>query len=382
MVVKHSSRFGYLFGPSLLFAFVMALPFFSFFAGCPGPTGEETPKEANVWQPEGGEQQPEPTPEEDKETSPETPVVKQPYEFERVKLAEGSALYHMANGSAVQLVAGSSIFLSEDKAVWLDIAPPALLGRVRRIAINGNNVLAVGGQPESPNQGQIMLSNNQGRSWESVWTIKKDQKDARLRAVMWITETIALVVGYQGQVYRTVDSGATFTSLPVANSMEELNLEAMALVGNKLFVVGDQGSIFLSEDNGASWKVLQQESGLPTLRDVTFFKDTIAFAVGARGSVYRTEDAGLSWSKYTQLPLPEDDDDLRAVASDGANRMAIVSRKYYYFSLNKGNSWDRISLDTKFLPSSSELLGAYFADKDTLYLMLSDGYLLKGTYRP
>ncbi|MCK6508346.1 YCF48-related protein [Myxococcota bacterium] len=369
---------------SLCFAALAALPFLSVFAACPGPNpDEEVIKEADTWRPEGGEIIPEPTSETSIEQNAEQTNTRYPYSFTRVNVGDAKALSHMVSTSAVQIVGGESIFLTEDKSVWLDIAPPALVGSVKHLSIRESRVLAVGGEEATPFQGQIMLSKDTGRTWTSVWTGKKDQKDARLRAVVWITDTVAVAAGRSGQFYRTVDRGETWSPLAVGASMTNAQLEGMVLVGSKIFVVGDQGGIFLTEDNGAAWKVLQQESSLPTLRDIHFLQDKlIGYAVGTQGAVYRTTDGGATWTRYQQIPLPSNDDDLRAISSDGANRMAIVSRKYYYISLNKGNSWERFDFQEGFLPERSELRGLHFADKDNLFFLASDGHILKGVYQP
>jgi photosystem II stability/assembly factor-like uncharacterized protein len=369
---------------SLCFAALAALPFFSLFAGCPSPTsGEEVIKEADIWRPEGGENTPESNQEIGFEQNTEQTTTASPYSFTRVNIGESKSLSHMVSSSAVQLVGGESIYLTEDKEVWLDIAPPALVGSVKHLSIRGDRVIAVGGEETAPFQGQIMLSKDAGRTWVSAWTIKKDQKDARLRSVAWVTDNIAVAVGRSGQFYRSLDNGENWSPLPVGTSMTDASLEGMTIVGTKIFVVGDQGSIFLTEDNGANWKVLQQENGQPMLHGIHFLQDNqTGYAVGAQGAVYRTANGGATWVRSSRIPLPSDDDDMRAVASDGVNRMAIVSCKYYYISLNKGNSWERFGFQEGFLPQRSELRGLHFADKDNLFLLTNDGHILKGVYKP
>jgi len=136
---------------SLCFAALAALPFLSVFAACPGPNSdEEVIKEADTWRPEGGEISPEPTSESNTEQNADQTNIPSPYSFTRVNVGDSKALSHMVSTTAIQIVGGESIFLTEDKSVWLDIAPPALVGSVRNLSIRENRVLAVGGEEAAP----------------------------------------------------------------------------------------------------------------------------------------------------------------------------------------------------------------------------------------
>ena len=367
------------------FGLCLILPSLGAFWACETPTSqEEVSKEPTVWRPDGGEVllPEEGLIEEPSETQPERPAATFPYRFERVEIERGVPLYTALGGEGYKLIFGGSVFYTDDDVVWLNLAPSVQEGVFHRAARRGERILAVTGTTQEPFLGQVLLSGDGGKTWRSVLSVKQEGRDNRLRDAMWITETIALVVGHSGLIFRTQDGGETWREIEPDAAMRDVHLEGMARVGNEIFAVGSQGGIFLTENNGADWQVLNKDPRVGDLRDVSFFKDRIAIAVGTQGAAFRTEDVGRTWQRFN-LPPAANEENFRALQSDGENRMAVIGRKSIWLSTNRGASWGTpYTLPTNLLPVREELTGVFFFTRERLYILTSDGYLLNGTLQP
>lgn len=93
-----------------------------------------------------------------------------------------------------------------------------------------------------------------------------------------------------GDVQRSLDSGRTWQSLPVAGSP----FQAIAAVGNDIWVGGNAGALYHSADAGQSWIKMPPVS----TDDVTHieFSDAQNGVLNtANGQVWSTSDGGRSW---------------------------------------------------------------------------------------
>jgi photosystem II stability/assembly factor-like uncharacterized protein len=93
-----------------------------------------------------------------------------------------------------------------------------------------------------------------------------------------------------GDVQRSLDSGRTWQSLPVAGSP----FHAITAVGDDIWVGGNAGALYHSADAGQSWTKIP----LVSTDDVTHveFSDAQNGLLNtANGEVWTTSDGGRSW---------------------------------------------------------------------------------------
>jgi hypothetical protein len=93
-----------------------------------------------------------------------------------------------------------------------------------------------------------------------------------------------------GNVQRSLDSGTTWQSLPVAGSP----FHAISSVGNDIWVGGNAGALYHSADAGQSWEKIAPVS----TDDITYlqFSDPQNGLLNtANGQVWSTSDGGRSW---------------------------------------------------------------------------------------
>ncbi len=96
--------------------------------------------------------------------------------------------------------------------------------------------------------------------------------------------------GSNGNVFRSIDAGVTWTSSFIGSS----TLRAVWTKGSSVWMVGDGGIYHHSTNAGASW-VSATLNGGATMRTITFVGDS-GWAAGANGVILLTTDAGVTWS--------------------------------------------------------------------------------------
>jgi photosystem II stability/assembly factor-like uncharacterized protein/spore coat protein CotH len=97
------------------------------------------------------------------------------------------------------------------------------------------------------------------------------------------------VVGDQGVVRFSVDSGASWSSIDVPLPVMLRNV--YALDQSHVYVVGDGGKIFYTTDNGGNWYE-QYSADSHDLMAVTFTDNTHGYAVGNNGTILTTLTSG------------------------------------------------------------------------------------------
>lgn len=135
------------------------------------------------------------------------------------------------------------------------------------------------------------------------------------------------VVGAFGEFLKTEDGGATWESVAGSLDNEDRHhLNAVAGLGNLMYIAGESGYIYRSDDGGDTWSLLQS----PDPENGSFFAVNIispdeVLVSGLRGAMYRSGDRGNSWKQ-----IPEDlhknmnsvyfagNDTVLAVGNDGA----------------------------------------------------------------
>lgn len=149
--------------------------------------------------------------------------------------------------------------------------------------------------------GVILHSKDGGSSW-SVQHADRDadseKAGAPLLGVWFADPSNGIAVGSYGYLLSTADGGATWTDHSAAvDNPDGLHLNAVkGLPGGAVFIVGEQGKLFRSLDNGMTWL------SLPSPFEGSFFgvsplAPDLVLVYGLQGRLYASADQGATWQQ-------------------------------------------------------------------------------------
>ena len=150
-----------------------------------------------------------------------------------------------------------------------------------------------------------------GQAWQNGKLVRFDVKTGKrlqldtfpqaLESVCFSDSLTAHVVGY-GLVLRSIDAGKTWKVQP---NLTDDYFQSVCFPSEKIgYVVGQNGGILKTTDSGASWFYLKKSKniGNPRFRAV-FFSDILrGWICGEGGILWRTVDGGTSWQLVDGLP--------------------------------------------------------------------------------
>lgn len=185
-------------------------------------------------------------------------------------------------------------------------------------------VVAVGGQ------GTILVSHDQGKSWEKA----AHSSERALLAVTGLGDVI-IAVGEGGSLLRSKDKGKTWEAKTSASLTD---LHRVFAIGNDLFAVGVAGTILHSPDMGDTWE--EQKSGTrQTLHEIfgsaldnlrVHGEDGVVLVSKDRGATWRSPEGGLSIKNGSRLSCVTQ-------GSDGV--WYALEKGAVYASEDGGSSW-------------------------------------------
>ena len=227
----------------------------------------------------------------------------------RKALAAGRRLGNGLGDSTVPEGAGTG------SSQWTTIGPGNVGGRVRAIAIDPRNAnrLFIGAA-----SGGIWLSEDAGQSFRAVVDFMGNLAIGALAIdpvnpnIMY-TATGESFAGLPGiGVFKSTDSGATWTILPATstdtsvnpsgNDWVYINRVAISQADPNILLAGTYSSLFRSSNGGASWAKV---GNFETL-DVRFDPNDANKALAGTdlGYLYYSRDAGLTWTQSAILVPP------------------------------------------------------------------------------
>lgn len=167
------------------------------------------------------------------------------------------------------------------------------------------------------NRGVLLRTDDGGRHWANV-AVPLSSVDNKLLRVRVATDGRAFAVGEMGALLGSGDHGNGWQRLIPE---QDVGLNDVAVVGDRVWVVGERGLILHSADGGANW----HSQAVPIARSLTavaFRDERRGVAVGLDGTILSTENGGLDWNDRSLQSAPH----LYDVAADGEGWSAVGER--------------------------------------------------------
>lgn len=159
------------------------------------------------------------------------------------------------------------------------------------------------------------------------------------------SESVGMVVGSYGQIFRTVDGGQTWRLWKhrIANPNNFHFYGIKEADDGVLYVVGEQGGIFRSTDQGQNWAALDgpYQGSFYGVLTTKHAGEDVLLVYGFNGNLYRSVDAGETWQQIESFTRRSINDGL--VLDDG--RIVLVGNNGVVLRSTDGGQSFSIKVD-------------------------------------
>jgi len=149
-------------------------------------------------------------------------------------------------------------------------------------------------------RGNIYRTSDKGAIWSSK------QINNGIEKIRKINDSTGFMVGY-GVIYKIRDYGKKIDTIDIKG---DIYTGVSCSDQNNIFVCSYQGAIYHSSDTGATWSKIMGKNMLFSERihfnDILFINTEEAYIAGEKGILFYTHDRGLSWErvqKFTEADL-------------------------------------------------------------------------------
>ncbi len=197
------------------------------------------------------------------------------------------------------------------------------------------------------------------------WIERTLPAQSELRAIRLLDAGRAVVVGDQGTLLYTSDSGSRWRRIPLPTQEHLLDVHS---VGESIWAAGWGGVILHSPDGGRNWEL--QPTGVSQGLESIYFADLQhGWAVGWVGTILRTTDGGKTWQ---QVRSPAAQWSLTFVYFlDASNGWTVGFSGLILRSRDGGRTWE-----AQPSPVTSTLTSVLFDSQRRGWITTSDGLLL------
>jgi photosystem II stability/assembly factor-like uncharacterized protein len=150
--------------------------------------------------------------------------------------------------------------------------------------------------------GRIYLTRDGGTTWEML----RKETDVDLFDVQFLDERVGFIAGgyfAEGQILHSNNGGRSWDILARLDSP----VKALQMINDRLGWAVGGGYIWHTQDGGRKWEIQERVSGEhPGLHDVLFLDERHGWVVGDEGRIFATTDGGQSWQRQnsgTQVDL-------------------------------------------------------------------------------
>lgn len=137
--------------------------------------------------------------------------------------------------------------------------------------------------------GDVYRTTNGGKTWQ----LSNVGTQRTLKSVKFLNETRVYAVGDTGEVFRSTNAGQTWARQSVGTTS---NLNSLFFVNQDTgYIATAQGQVIRTFNGGNNWNI-ENTGQNKSLADIHFTSGTVGYAVGQQGTLIKTTDAGLNWT--------------------------------------------------------------------------------------
>jgi len=158
-----------------------------------------------------------------------------------------------------------------------------------------NDPIFILGYEPATNSDIVARSTDNGSSWDSVFAVQT----AYMKALSVGSDANAIIGGYDGTIYYTRDGGDTWEK---GNNEDHEYIHSITHVSaDSAYAFGNNGIILLTIDGGENWTQISGDIST-SFYGVYFLSPSVGYTAGVSGpdfsmlKVYKTIDAGDNWN--------------------------------------------------------------------------------------
>jgi len=261
-------------------------------------------------------------------------------------------MYKVFSFIIVWLSITSNVLLAQE-LVWEDIGRGNLNIQVVLVNPFDNKIIFAG------SMGNLLKTDNAGKSWRSVLTIRGRMRNINALAMDAINYNVIYAATDNG-LYRSNNLGGRWERIFRGKNNLENQCRSVFNTSQAIFV-GTKTGLFISYDSGRSWH--KEEAGIGKEAvlniDAALRQNSVIYLAAVNGA-FKSVDNGKNWEKiYITYSLerpndesvsdeesaPEKESELRFVKAgiNNINLLYLSSAKGIYKSLDQGKSWEKIN---------------------------------------
>ena len=214
--------------------------------------------------------------------------------------------------------------------------------------------------------GGVIRTTDGGKSWGGgSITLKPGETDKELSSVAFAEPSVALLARSEGDIYRSADSGATWSRI----FDTDYHLYEVTFADRQHGFISASSGVLRTTDAGKSW-IEDRDSFSDPLYAIDAPDPQNIFVAGYNGLLARSTDSGKSWQ-----PIETDFTvDFFMISADGNGAITAGWRGGLVRSTDDGKTW--VSNDA---PDGSQLLGFSFLTPTTGWCGQRDRPMLSTT---
>jgi len=189
----------------------------------------------------------------------------------------GGTIYRTRNGT-------DPISAGSNPRLQVETRPSGTTHTLRSVRFASRMVaVAVG------DNGTIVRTINTGNNWST----RPSGTTVRLTGVSFANANVGYISGFSGTILKTTDGGSTWTALASGTSVDLWTVSAIS--ADTVYVGGVGGTLRKSVNGGTTWFSTESPTA-QTIRKVSYYNADVGFAVGDSGLVLNAVNQGENWT--------------------------------------------------------------------------------------